>query len=49
MKYGITLQRSLVTLVNQEQNNWDEYIDGVLFAYRISVQKSTQITPFNIM
>ena len=29
---------SLVKLVNKEQHNWDEYIDGVLFAYRTAKQ-----------
>ena len=34
--YNQTLQRCLIKLVNREQDNWDEYIDGVLFAYRTS-------------
>ncbi len=36
-------------LVDKEQDNWDEFLDGVLFAYRTSVQKSTQFTPFELM
>lgn len=48
-RYNQTLQRSLVKLVNKEQNNWDEFIDGVLFAYRTSKQKSTDVTPFELM
>ena len=44
-----TLQRSLIKLSNEEQNNWDEYIDGVLFAYRTSVHKSTKFTPSKLM
>lgn len=48
-RYNQTLQRSLVKLVNEQQNDWDEYLDGVLFAYRTSVQKSTKITPFELM
>lgn len=36
--YNQTLQWSLVKLVNKEQHNWDEYIDGVLFAYRTAKQ-----------
>jgi hypothetical protein len=31
--YNQTLQRSLVKLVNQQQTDWDEFLDGVLFAY----------------
>jgi len=48
-RFNQTLQRSLIKMVNSEQNNWDQYIDGVLFAYRTSVQKSTKITPFELM
>ena len=28
-------------LINKEQDDWDLYIDGVLFSYRASIQKST--------
>ena len=48
-RYNQTLQRSLLKLVNKQQDNWDEFIDGVLFAYRTSKQKSTQFTPFELM
>lgn len=48
-RYNQTLQRSLVKLVNDEQNNWDEFLDGVLFAYRTAVQKSTKKSPFEVM
>lgn len=48
-RFNQTLQRSLVKLVNEQQNNWDEYIDGALFAYRTSVQKSTNFSPFELM
>ena len=48
-RYNQTLQLSLVKLVNNQQNDWDEYLDGLLFAYRTSVQKSTKITPFELM
>ena len=36
-------------LVKKEQDDWDLYIDGVLFGYRTSVQKSTKKTPFEVM
>ena len=48
-QYNQTLQQSLVKLVNQEQDNWDELLDGVLFAYRTSVQMSTKMSPFELM
>lgn len=48
-RFNQTLQRSLVKLANEDQDNWDEYLDGVLFAYRTSHHKSTKLTPFELM
>ena len=48
-RYNQTLQRSLIKMVNQQQTDWDDFLDGVLFAYRTSVQKSTKTTPFELM
>ena len=48
-RFNQTLQRSLVKMVNKEQNNWDDFIDSILFAYRTSIQKSTNHSPFQIM
>lgn len=48
-RYNQTLQRSLVKLVNEQQNNWDDFLDGVLFAYRTSQHDSTKTTPFELM
>ncbi|KAI6660178.1 Gag-pol fusion protein [Oopsacas minuta] len=48
-RFNQTIQRALLKLVIKEQDNWDMYIDGVLFAYRTSVQKTTKKSPFEIM
>ena len=32
--------------LNEERENWDKYISPTLFAYRIKINKSTQLTPF---
>ncbi len=32
--------------MNEERENWDEYISPTLFAYRIKINKSTQFTSF---
>ena len=48
-RFNQTLQRSLVKLVNNNQNDWDELLDGVLFAYRTAKQKSTQVSPFELV
>ena len=31
-RFNQTLQRSLVKIVNSNQTNWDEKLDGILFA-----------------
>lgn len=46
-RFNQTLQHCLVKLVNKD--NWDEYIDCVLFAYRTSKYHSTNVTPFELM
>ncbi len=43
-----TLERGLLKLVNEQQNDWDDYLDPVLFAYRTSRQKSTKYSPFEM-
>lgn len=48
-RFNQTLQRSLVKFVNDNQNDWDEKLDSILFAYRTSRQKSTDRTPFELM
>ena len=48
-RYNATLQRSLIKLVNEKQTDWDTHLDGVLFAYRTLVHKSTGFFPFEIM
>lgn len=48
-RFNQTLQRSLLKFVNTNQTDWDEKLDGILFAYRTSQQKSTNVTPFELM
>ena len=40
-----TLKASLQKLVNDKQDDWDDVVDDVLFAYRTSRQDSTKFTP----
>lgn len=44
-----TVQNTLLKLVNEYQNNWDDLLDTTLFAIRTSKQKSTKYTPFEMM
>ena len=48
-QFNKTIQRALLKLVKKEQDDWDQYIDGVLFGYRTAVQKSTKKSPFEVM
>ena len=41
-----TLKGALQKLVNENQEDWDQLLDNVLFAYRTSRQASTKYTPF---
>ena len=36
-------------LVDENQSNWDELLDGVLFSYRSAKQKSSGHSPFELM
>src|SRR6266511_1152831 len=44
-RFNKTLCESLAKL-NEERENWDQYISPTLFAYRTKINKSTQFTPF---
>ena len=44
-----TLKAALQKLVNENQDDWDQLLDNVLFAYRTSRQASTKYTPFFLM
>ncbi len=44
-----TLKASLQKVVNDQQDDWDQLVDNVLFAYRTSRQGSTKFTPFYLM
>lgn len=36
-------------LVNDNQSNWDEFLDVILYPLRIERQTSTKVSPFEIM
>jgi transposase InsO family protein len=44
-----TIKRILKMYTNEHQTDWDEYLDGVLFAYRTAYQSSLRSTPFGIL
>ncbi|KAL5496713.1 hypothetical protein EMCRGX_G013057 [Ephydatia muelleri] len=48
-RFNQTLQTALQKVVNDEQNNWDDHISAILFAYRTAKQKATKLSPFELM
>ena len=43
------MQRQLLKHIEENQSEWDLYLDSVLFAYRVSKQSSTKYAPFYLM
>lgn len=48
-RFNQTLQRSLLKMVKEKENEWENYLDSVLFAYRTSKQASTKFSPFFLL
>ena len=48
-RFNQTLQRSLLKMTEDNHNEWDKYLDSVLFAYRTSKQASTRFSPFFLL
>ena len=44
-----TLKVRLGKLSNDQQDNWDEYLEAVAFSIRTQKQGSTRFTPFYLM
>ena len=48
-RFNQTLQRTLLKMIDDNQNEWDKFLDSVLFAYRTSKQASTKFSPFFLL
>ena len=48
-RFNQTLQRALLKMIDENQSDWDKYLDSVLFAYRTSKQASTKFSPFFLL
>ena len=48
-RFNQTLVDGLVKRAHDNQQQWDQHIDSVLFAYRTLTHKSTKMTPFFVM
>ena len=43
-----TIKRMLTAYINDNQNNWDESLQQLVYAYNTSVHQSTKFSPFEI-
>ena len=48
-RFNQTLQRALLKMIDENQSDWDKYLDSVLFAYHTSKQASTKFSPFFLL
>ena len=48
-RFNQTLQRALLKMMDENQNEWDKFLDSVLFAYRTSKQASTKFSHFFLL
>ena len=48
-RFNKTLMQMTSQFVNDYQDNWDEFLPQVVFAYNTSTQSTTQETPFYLM
>ena len=44
-----TLKNRLAKATNDQQNDWDAYLEAVAFSIRTQKQRSTKFTPFYLM
>lgn len=47
--FNKTLSAMLQAFVNKHRDDWDEYLNYVLFAYRTAIHHSTHYTPFFLL
>jgi hypothetical protein len=47
-RFNATFVPQLAKLHNQENNNWDEFLPAVVFAYNTGIHSSTQHSPFQL-
>ncbi|XP_071842970.1 uncharacterized protein [Apostichopus japonicus] len=48
-RFNQTLQRALIKVVNNNQDDWDEMLSSILMGYRTAKHASTGLSPFVVM
>ncbi|CAF4299290.1 unnamed protein product, partial [Rotaria magnacalcarata] len=47
-RFNATFVPQLAKLQDRENNNWDEYLPSIVFAYNTGVHAATQYSPFQL-
>ncbi|CAF4423235.1 unnamed protein product [Rotaria sp. Silwood2] len=48
-RFNATFVTQISKLQNAQHNNWDEYLQAVVFAYNAGVHKSTKFSPYELL
>jgi len=48
-RFNATLCQTLAIYCQENQTDWDDFIPTALFAYRTSIQETTQLSPFEVL
>ncbi|CAB3979307.1 retrotransposable element [Paramuricea clavata] len=48
-RFNQTLVNAIVRIINEDQDNWEDNLDSILFCYRSSKNNSTNFSPFFLM
>ncbi|CAF3381404.1 unnamed protein product, partial [Rotaria sp. Silwood2] len=48
-RFNATFVAQISKLQNAQHNNWDEYLQAVVFAYNTGVHKSTKFSPYELL
>ena len=48
-RFNRTLESMLACFTNEEQNDWDQWLQQLKFAYVTSVHSTTGLTPFEVL
>lgn len=48
-RFNQTMERAIAKFVNENNDDWDQHLDGILFAYRTAQHDSTKLSPFYVM
>ncbi|KAK8394247.1 hypothetical protein O3P69_006438 [Scylla paramamosain] len=48
-RFNQTLERATAKFVNENHDDWEQHLDGILFSYCTTQHDNTKLTPFYVM